>query len=68
MDTLLISGAVFVLTIGVVFGWGLREPGLIGGGLGAGIGLTSAAIAEWAHEDDGRWWVRLARWIAGELV
>ena len=38
MDTLLISGAVFVLTLGVVFGWGLREPGLIGGGLGCAIG------------------------------
>jgi hypothetical protein len=38
MDGILISGAVFGLTLGIVFGWMMNEPGLIGGGWAARSG------------------------------
>ena len=60
---LLWFGAGVVLALGVIFGLLLREPGLIGGGIGAAVGLGAGAICAGARNDDNRVWVRWLRQI-----
>ena len=58
---LLWFGAGVTLALGVGFGLLLAEPGLIGGGIGAAVGLGAGAICACARDDDLRPWVRWLR-------
>ena len=59
-------GAGVVLALGIVFGIGLNEPGLIGGGIGGAVALGAGAICAGARDEvpESAWvrWLRSWWW------